>query len=92
VAFFKNKPDNHVFKMNGLCATVNRFIKSVALLSPMEKVTSLCTRHPQNVIAVLKPLQLKLDQVLKKQYARKSQVALDNKNREEAVNNSHFIR
>ncbi|MCE3238792.1 MAG: hypothetical protein K0R24_1773 [Gammaproteobacteria bacterium] len=78
--------------MNGFCAMINRLINAVALVCPTEKVTSISARHPQSVITVLKQLRLKLDQTLKKQYTRKSQANLNNKNGEEAAKNSRFTR
>ncbi len=58
---------------------MHRLIKTVALICPTEKVIFLPKSDPQSTLLVLKSLQLKLDQTLKKQYARKSQASLDKK-------------
>jgi hypothetical protein len=58
---------------------INRLIKTVALVCPTQKVTSLRTCPPQTTITVLTQLKLTLDHAVEQQYARKSQGLLDKK-------------
>jgi hypothetical protein len=68
---------------------INRLIKEVALVCPTGKVTSIPQSHPQSTSIILKQVQFKMDQLLKHQYARKSQGLVDKKmNSDEVANNN----